>query len=94
MKHNAEEAAVLIRRAMTLLGPDFALSEAKRYLAAGLTSIDRVQRKREIREFNQQRNIVQDKQTREQFAASAKFRFNQLEEMLRQEQLKQQSESK
>lgn len=93
MKHNAEEAAALIRRAMALLGGDFSLSEAKRYLAAGLTSIDRVQRKREIREFNHQRNIAQDKQTRDQLAASAEWRYKQLEEMLKREQLKLQNES-
>lgn len=89
MKHNAEEAAQLIKKAISILGNDFSLSEARRYLTAGLKAIDRVQHKREIRDYNYQQQITQDAQLLRDLAKTASWRFNQLEEMLKQEQSKQ-----
>jgi vacuolar-type H+-ATPase subunit I/STV1 len=88
MKHNAEQAAALVKQAIQMLGGDFALSEAKQYLLASLNSLEHVQHKREKREFNKKQNETYEKQQREQLASTAKWRFAQLDAMLKQEQLK------
>jgi len=52
MKHNAEKATALIRQALSVIGDDFALSSARRYLLSSLDALAVAQKKRDKRETN------------------------------------------
>lgn len=89
MKNNAEAAAELVRRTISLTGSDFALAEARNYLHGALGALNKTQKKREKRERNYQEN----ERVRLISKQEAEMRLAYLDRMLRQEQLKLKTES-
>lgn len=79
MKQNTERAIMLISQAIKLCG-DFALSNARSHLCAAMNEMNKVAKKRERREINQQQI---DKQLKD----------NKLKEDLRKKKLKEQLEN-
>jgi GAF domain-containing protein len=84
MKNNAEEAAAVVKRAISLITSDFALTEARNYLYAAVAALDRAQKKRDRRERNYQENkrlaLISKQEAEKRLAA--------LNEMLRLEYVK------
>lgn len=92
MKHNAEKAINNIQKAISELGGDFALSNAKGYLLAALKEINHVNKKRIKRDLNQKIEFANEEKKRLSKEETLR-RVNMLEKMFQEEESKLQNGS-